>query len=62
MLAEADVQLLPYQASLVSDGETWHVRDISLLPRLEAWKQQVTETQFHLTGSVFQEADNDGRV
>nr|XP_025844577.1 D-3-phosphoglycerate dehydrogenase [Vulpes vulpes] len=44
LLAEAGVQLLSYQTSVVSDGETWHVMGISsLLPSLEAWKQHVTE-------------------
>uniref|UniRef100_A0A8D0U183 D-3-phosphoglycerate dehydrogenase n=1 Tax=Sus scrofa TaxID=9823 RepID=A0A8D0U183_PIG len=49
LLAEARVQLLSYQTSVVSDGETWHVMAISsLLPSLEPWKQHVTEAfQFH---------------
>ncbi|XP_014405592.1 PREDICTED: D-3-phosphoglycerate dehydrogenase isoform X1 [Myotis brandtii] len=49
LLAEAGVQLLSYQTSAVSDGETWHVMGISsLLPSLDAWKQHVTEAfQFH---------------
>lgn len=49
LLAEARVQLLSYQTSVVSDGETWHVMGISsLLPSLEPWKQHVTEAfQFH---------------
>ncbi|XP_032157924.1 D-3-phosphoglycerate dehydrogenase [Mustela erminea] len=49
LLAEAGVQLLSYQTSVVSDGETWHVMGISsLLPSLETWKQHVTEAfQFH---------------
>ncbi|KAK1329000.1 LOW QUALITY PROTEIN: hypothetical protein QTO34_011171 [Cnephaeus nilssonii] len=49
LLAEAGVQLLSYQTSVVSDGETWHVMGISsLLPSLDAWKQHVTEAfQFH---------------
>uniref|UniRef100_A0A8C3VRC7 D-3-phosphoglycerate dehydrogenase n=1 Tax=Catagonus wagneri TaxID=51154 RepID=A0A8C3VRC7_9CETA len=49
LLAEAGVQLLSYQTSVVSDGETWHVMGISsLLPSLEPWKQHVTEAfQFH---------------
>uniref|UniRef100_A0A5F5PI39 D-3-phosphoglycerate dehydrogenase n=1 Tax=Equus caballus TaxID=9796 RepID=A0A5F5PI39_HORSE len=49
LLAEAGVQLLSYQTSVVSDGEPWHVMGISsLLPSLEAWKQHVTEAfQFH---------------
>ncbi|XP_008062951.2 D-3-phosphoglycerate dehydrogenase [Carlito syrichta] len=49
LLAEAGVQLLSYQTSVVSDRETWHVMGISsLLPSLEAWKQHVTEAfQFH---------------
>ncbi|XP_006919752.1 D-3-phosphoglycerate dehydrogenase [Pteropus alecto] len=49
LLAEAGVQLLSYQTSVVSDEETWHVMGISsLLPSLEAWKQHVTEAfQFH---------------
>ncbi|KAK2495940.1 hypothetical protein MC885_020724 [Smutsia gigantea] len=49
LLAEAGVQLLSYQTSVVSDGETWHVMGLSsVLPSLEAWKQHVTEAfQFH---------------
>ncbi|XP_019586137.2 D-3-phosphoglycerate dehydrogenase isoform X1 [Rhinolophus sinicus] len=49
LLAEAGVQLLSYQTSVVSDGQTWHVMSISsMLPSLEAWKQHVTEAfQFH---------------
>ncbi|KAK1347010.1 hypothetical protein QTO34_000870 [Cnephaeus nilssonii] len=49
LLAEAGVQLLSYQISVVSDGETWHVMGISfLLSSLDAWKQHVTEAfQFH---------------
>ncbi|XP_031313775.2 D-3-phosphoglycerate dehydrogenase [Camelus dromedarius] len=49
LLTEAGVQLLSYQTSGVSDGETWHVMGISsLLPSLEPWKQHVTEAfQFH---------------
>ncbi|XP_049735909.1 D-3-phosphoglycerate dehydrogenase [Elephas maximus indicus] len=49
LLAEAGVQLLSYQTSVLSDGETWHVMGISsLLPSLEAWKQHVTQAfQFH---------------
>ncbi|KAK1334175.1 hypothetical protein QTO34_005175 [Cnephaeus nilssonii] len=49
LLAEAGMQLLSYQTSLVSDGETWHVMGISfLLPSLDIWKQNVTEAfQFH---------------
>ncbi|KAF6293440.1 phosphoglycerate dehydrogenase [Rhinolophus ferrumequinum] len=49
LLAEAGVQLLSYQTSVVSDGQTWHVMSISsMLPNLEAWKQHVTEAfQFH---------------
>uniref|UniRef100_A0A8C7APJ0 D-3-phosphoglycerate dehydrogenase n=1 Tax=Neovison vison TaxID=452646 RepID=A0A8C7APJ0_NEOVI len=49
LLAEAGVQLLSYQTSVVSDGETWHVMGISsLLPSLDTWKQHVTEAfQFH---------------
>ncbi|KAK1338674.1 hypothetical protein QTO34_019329 [Cnephaeus nilssonii] len=49
LLAEAGMQLLSYQTSVVSDGETWHVIGISsLLPSLDAWKQHVTEAfQFH---------------
>nr|KAF6304891.1 phosphoglycerate dehydrogenase [Pipistrellus kuhlii] len=44
LLAEAGVQLLSYQTSVVSDGETWHVMGISsLLPSLDAWKPHVTE-------------------
>lgn len=44
LLAEAGVQLLSYQTSVVSDGETWHVMGVSsLLPSLEAWKQHVSE-------------------
>uniref|UniRef100_A0A8C0SNT2 D-3-phosphoglycerate dehydrogenase n=1 Tax=Canis lupus familiaris TaxID=9615 RepID=A0A8C0SNT2_CANLF len=43
LLAEAGVQLLSYQTSVVSDGETWHVMGISSLLSLEAWKQHVTE-------------------
>ncbi|XP_004581913.2 D-3-phosphoglycerate dehydrogenase [Ochotona princeps] len=44
LLAEAGVQLLSYQTSMVSDGETWHVMGISsLLPSLEVWKQHVTQ-------------------
>ncbi|KAK1327896.1 LOW QUALITY PROTEIN: hypothetical protein QTO34_012805 [Cnephaeus nilssonii] len=36
LLAEAGVQLLSYQTSVVSDGETWHVMGISsLLPSLD---------------------------
>uniref|UniRef100_A0A2K5QL08 D-3-phosphoglycerate dehydrogenase n=1 Tax=Cebus imitator TaxID=2715852 RepID=A0A2K5QL08_CEBIM len=47
LLAEAGMQLLSYQTSLVSDGETWHIMGISsFLPSLEAWKQHVTEA-FH---------------
>uniref|UniRef100_A0A5G2QH33 D-3-phosphoglycerate dehydrogenase n=1 Tax=Sus scrofa TaxID=9823 RepID=A0A5G2QH33_PIG len=45
LLAEARVQLLSYQTSVVSDGETWHVMAISsLLPSLEPWKQHSTPT------------------
>ncbi|KAG8517588.1 D-3-phosphoglycerate dehydrogenase, partial [Galemys pyrenaicus] len=49
LLAEAGVQLLSYQTSVVSDGATWHVMGISsLLPSLDAWKQHVMEAfQFH---------------
>uniref|UniRef100_A0A8C6F218 D-3-phosphoglycerate dehydrogenase n=1 Tax=Monodon monoceros TaxID=40151 RepID=A0A8C6F218_MONMO len=49
LLAESEVQLLSYQTSMVSDGETWHVMGISsLLPSLEPWKQHATEAfQFH---------------
>uniref|UniRef100_A0A8C0HT46 D-3-phosphoglycerate dehydrogenase n=1 Tax=Balaenoptera musculus TaxID=9771 RepID=A0A8C0HT46_BALMU len=49
LLEEAEVQLLSYQTSMVSDGETWHVMGISsLLPSLEPWKQHTTEAfQFH---------------
>lgn len=49
LLADAGVQLLSYQTSVVSDKETWHVMGISSpLPSLEAWKQHVTEAfQFH---------------
>ncbi|XP_059946351.1 D-3-phosphoglycerate dehydrogenase isoform X3 [Mesoplodon densirostris] len=49
LLAESEVQLLSYQTSMVSDGETWHVMGISsLLPSLEPWKQHTTEAfQFH---------------
>uniref|UniRef100_A0A5F9CUQ6 D-3-phosphoglycerate dehydrogenase n=1 Tax=Oryctolagus cuniculus TaxID=9986 RepID=A0A5F9CUQ6_RABIT len=49
LLAEAGVQLLSYQTSMVSDGETWHVMGISsLLPSLEEWRQHVTQAfQFH---------------
>lgn len=49
LLAEAGVQLLSYQTSVVSDGETWHVMGISsLLPSLEVWKKQVSEVfQFY---------------
>uniref|UniRef100_A0A8C8XCP1 D-3-phosphoglycerate dehydrogenase n=1 Tax=Panthera leo TaxID=9689 RepID=A0A8C8XCP1_PANLE len=44
LLAEAGVQLLSYQTSMVSNGETWHVMGLSsLLPSLDAWKQHVTE-------------------
>lgn len=44
LLAEAGVQLLSYQTSKVSDGETWHVMGLSsLLPSLDAWKQHVSE-------------------
>ena len=44
LLAEAGVQLLSYQTSQVSAGETWHVMGLSsLLPSLEAWKQHVSE-------------------
>lgn len=44
LLAEAGVQLLSYQSSVVSDGETWHVMSISsLLPSLAPWKPHVTE-------------------
>uniref|UniRef100_A0A8C6EJV9 D-3-phosphoglycerate dehydrogenase n=1 Tax=Microcebus murinus TaxID=30608 RepID=A0A8C6EJV9_MICMU len=44
LLAEAGVQLLSYQTSVVSEGEAWHVMGISsLLPSLQAWKQHVTE-------------------
>lgn len=44
LLADAGVQLLSYQTSKVSDGETWHVMGLSsLLPSLEAWKQHVSE-------------------
>ncbi|CAH6927897.1 D-3-phosphoglycerate dehydrogenase [Phodopus roborovskii] len=44
LLAEAGVQLLSYQTSKVSDGETWHVMGLSsLLPSLEAWKPHVSE-------------------
>lgn len=40
LLAEARVQLLSYQTSVVSDGETWHVMAISsLLPSLEPSKR-----------------------
>ena len=38
------MQLLSYQSSVVSDGETWHVMSISsLLPSLVPWKPHVTE-------------------
>ena len=38
------MQLLSYQTSMVSNGETWHVMGLScLLPSLDAWKQHVTE-------------------
>ncbi|XP_029803575.1 D-3-phosphoglycerate dehydrogenase [Suricata suricatta] len=49
LLAESGVQLVSYQTSVASDGETWHVMAISsLLPSLEAWKQHVSEAfQFH---------------
>eukprot|EP00070_Physeter_catodon_P037071 XP_028343965.1 D-3-phosphoglycerate dehydrogenase [Physeter catodon] len=49
LLEESEVQLLSYQTSMVSDGETWHVMGISsLLPSLEPWKQHTTEAfQFH---------------
>ncbi|KFO25035.1 D-3-phosphoglycerate dehydrogenase [Fukomys damarensis] len=49
LLAEAGVQLLSYQTSMVSNGETWHVMGISsLLPSLEMWKKQVSEAfQFY---------------
>ena len=44
LLAEAGVQLLSYQTSMVSDGEPWHVMGLSsLLPSLETWKQHVLE-------------------
>lgn len=44
LLAEAGVQLLSYQTSKVSDGETWHVMGLSsLLPGLDAWKPHVSE-------------------
>lgn len=44
LLAEAGVQLLSYQTSKVSDGETWHVMGLSsLLPSLDAWKPHVSE-------------------
>ena len=44
LLAEAGVQLLSYQTSMVSDGEPWHVTGLSsLLPSLETWKQHVLE-------------------
>jgi D-3-phosphoglycerate dehydrogenase len=44
LLAEAGVQLLSYQTSMVSDGEPWHVMGLSsLLPGLETWKQHVLE-------------------
>ncbi|KAK1335284.1 hypothetical protein QTO34_004869, partial [Cnephaeus nilssonii] len=40
LLAEAGMQLLSYQTSVVSYGKTWHVMGISsLLPSLDAWKQ-----------------------
>ncbi|KAK1346469.1 hypothetical protein QTO34_000325 [Cnephaeus nilssonii] len=45
LLAEAGVQLLSYQTSVVSDGETWHIMGISsLLPSLDAWKQHARQT------------------
>ncbi|XP_053770809.1 D-3-phosphoglycerate dehydrogenase [Desmodus rotundus] len=49
LLAEAGVQLVSYQTSVVADGETWHVMGISSpLPSLDSWKQHVTEAfQFH---------------
>ncbi|CAK6442993.1 unnamed protein product [Pipistrellus nathusii] len=49
LLAEAGVQLLSYQTSVVSNGETWHVMGItSLLLSLDTWKQHVTKAfQFH---------------
>ncbi|KAK1340706.1 hypothetical protein QTO34_017097 [Cnephaeus nilssonii] len=49
LLAEAGVQLLSYQTSVVSNGETWHVMGISsLLPSLDTWKQHVTKAfKFH---------------
>ncbi|XP_057650131.1 D-3-phosphoglycerate dehydrogenase [Chionomys nivalis] len=44
LLAEAGVQLLSYQTSKVSDGETWHVMGLSsLLPSLDTWKPHVSE-------------------
>ena len=48
-LEEAGMQLVSYQTSVMSDGETCHVMDISsLLPSLDTWKQHVTEAfQFH---------------
>ncbi|ELK25533.1 D-3-phosphoglycerate dehydrogenase [Myotis davidii] len=50
LLAEVGMQLLSYQTSVVSDGETWHVMGISsLLPSLGAWKQHVTKAfGFHI--------------
>ncbi|KAK1339659.1 hypothetical protein QTO34_018213 [Cnephaeus nilssonii] len=40
LLVEACMQLLSYQTSMVSNGETRHVMGISsLLPNLDAWKQ-----------------------
>ena len=45
LLAEAGVQLLSYQTSMLFDGEPWHVTGLSsLLPSLETWKQHVLET------------------
>lgn len=44
LLAEAGIQLLSYQTSKVSDGETWHVMGLSsLLPSLDSWKPHVSE-------------------